>query len=338
MSSNLEPQPVGEHEVLSVDQLVKEYKVRAHLEGRVLRAVDDVTLTLEAGETLGVVGESGSGKTTLGRLIAGTLAPTSGRVITRRAPTENAPAARTTSAKAGGSANVQMVFQNPVESLNPRWTVARSVAEPLIRTRAAEREVAVAQALETVGLTTTHARRLPHQLSGGQQQRACIARAIIGHPSLVILDEAVSGLDVVLQQDVLALLADVQERTGMSYLFISHDLSAVTKISSRIVVMYLGKVVESAPARGAETATSFLHPYSVALHSAELHWTPDGGRPTPILLPGEPPSGIAKVSGCRFASRCPIAVDRCTEAEPPLIEHTTGHAVACYRAGELSDA
>ena len=309
--------------ILRVDNVAKEYKLRVNGARRTIRAVDDVSFTCGPGETIGLVGESGSGKTTLGRMVAGLISPTLGNVITVPRSEMSASA-------------VQMVYQNPAESLDPRWRIETSVGEPLISVKGDARRAAVAEALDAVGLSPDLAQRRPHELSGGQQQRACIARAVIGDPSVIVLDEAVSGLDVVLQRDVLALLRKLQSRTGTSYLFISHDLTVVAAISSRILVMYLGRVVEAVPL--AELGGPFLHPYSVVLHAAQLKPTAEGGRPAPMVITGEPPSGMDKTVGCRFAPRCPLADDQCRREEPPLTDRGNGRLVACYHSGELSDA
>jgi len=196
-----------------------------------------------------------------------------------------------------------------------------------------ERREAIHTALAGVGLTADHARKYPHELSGGQQQRACIARALIASPSVVVLDEAVSSLDVLLQREVLALLVELQANTGVAYVFISHDFAAVAALSTRVLVMYLGRVVEALPAY--ELSQALLHPYSIALQSAQLRPRPDGTRAKPIILRGDPPSAIGKIQGCRFASRCPLADDRCRKEEPTLTEFTANHLAACYYPGAL---
>lgn len=322
--------------ILRVDGVVKEYRLRVNGSHKTIRAVDDVSFACSPSETIGIVGESGSGKTTLGRIVAALISPTSGSVeANSRSDVENSVTQSVSQARRRPR-TVQMVYQNPAESLNPRWKIESSVAEPLIGVSGSARRAAVTDALEAVGLSMGIAQRHPHQLSGGQQQRACIARAVIGNPSVIVLDEAVSGLDVVLQREVLILLRELQSRTQTSYLFISHDLSAVAAISTRILVMYLGRVVESVPT--AELNKPYLHPYSVVLHSAQLRPMAEGERPAPIVIAGEPPSGINKVEGCRFAPRCPLADDRCRLSDPPLLDHGNGHLVACYHPGELVDA
>jgi oligopeptide/dipeptide ABC transporter ATP-binding protein len=313
--------------LLSVEGVVKDYHVRGQGADRRLRAVDGVSFSCDRGETVGIVGESGCGKTTLGRLVAGLIRPTAGAVVVRSLAQDGL------SSRRAERSSVQMVYQSPVESLDPRMRIAASVAEPLGHVRRSERRQLVLSALAAVALADEHARKYPHELSGGQQQRACIARALIGSPSVVVLDEAVSNLDVLLQQEVLALLVELQAGTGVAYVFISHDFAAVAALSKRVMVMYLGRVVEVLPAQ--EPTGVLLHPYSVALQSAQLRPRPDGTRRKPIILTGDPPSAIEEIQGCRFATRCPLADERCRAAEPPLTEYEPDHFAACYYPGML---
>lgn len=314
--------------VLTVENVVKEFRVRGGARGQKLRAVDGISFSCRAGETIGIVGESGCGKTTLGRMIAGLIEPTSGSVIVAAPDEKSAHGAR--------QASVQMVYQNPAESLDPRWRIASSVGEPLIGVPRNERETMITHALQSVGLGGDFTTRRPHQLSGGQQQRACIARAIVAAPSVIVLDEAVSGLDALLQRDILTLLVELQARTRAAYVFISHDLRAVRAISSRLVVMYHGRVVESASS--AHIDTDLLHPYAVALHSAQLGGVHDGVPGSkPIVVKGEPPSAVELITGCAFAPRCPLADARCREETPELEDAGDGHLVACHHPGELSE-
>jgi peptide/nickel transport system ATP-binding protein/oligopeptide transport system ATP-binding protein len=313
--------------LLSVDGVVKDYRVRRQSEEHRLRAVDEVTFRCERAETVGIVGESGCGKTTVGRLVAGLIRPTAGTVVVRSVSDTG------TSVPASTSAGVQMVYQSPLESLDRRMRIGSSVGEPLRHVARSARREAINRALADVGLTEEHARKYPHELSGGQQQRACIARALIASPSVVVLDEAVSNLDVLLQREVLALLLGLQADSGVAYIFISHDFATVAAVSTRVLVMYLGRVVEVLPAY--ELSQALLHPYSTALQSSQLRPRPDGTRAKPIILKGDPPSAIGRIQGCRFASRCPLADDRCRREEPPLTEYTANHLAACYYPGAL---
>jgi oligopeptide/dipeptide ABC transporter ATP-binding protein len=314
--------------VLQVDGVTKLFRLRGGGRSKFLRATDGVSVAAAAGTTVGIVGESGCGKTTLGRMVAGLVSPTAGTVRVRRGAGGELvnPAVR--------RGLVQMIYQNPADSLDPRLRVSTSVAEPLIKLPGPQREAAVDQALSAVGMSG-YRDRYPHELSGGQQQRVCIARAIVAAPSVIVLDEAVSALDVLLQIEVLALLAEVQARTETTYLFISHDLAAVRAISDYILVMYLGRVVEVIP-RESYTGDP-LHPYTMALSSAELGGFGREERQR-IVLRGEPPSAAQEHTGCRFASRCPAAEPRCSAGEPGLVDAGGGHFVACYLPGVLSNA
>ena len=309
--------------------MVKEFRLGRGRSAQKMRAVDDVSLTCAHGETIGVVGESGCGKTTLGRIVARFVKPTSGSVTIT--PPAEGKLSRA-DARAAMSA-VQMVYQNPAESLDPRWKIATSVAEPLHGVARAERRSAAIDALESVGLSAAIGERYPHQLSGGQQQRACIARAVIGGSRLIVLDEATSGLDVVRQQEILLVLRNLQVRRGVSYLFISHDLPVVIAMSHRIVVIYLGRIVETWTPN---LNQRFLHPYSVALHAAQLG-RKSGGRQKEIVLSSELVGAGEPTLGCRFAPRCPIARERCRREDPPLAAQPNGEAVACFYPGELHD-
>jgi oligopeptide/dipeptide ABC transporter ATP-binding protein len=316
--------------LLEVQGAVKHFRIRPEggRPGGLLRAVDGVSLHLAAGETLGVVGESGCGKSTLARLIVGLLPPDAGTVSLRGGDIW-APGA----AGRERRRQSQMVFQNPAGSMNPRRTVGASVAEPLVAraVRSAEADVEVERMLRLVGLNPKMASRMPHEMSGGQQQRASIARALIARPALVVHDEAVASLDISLQAQILNLLVELQETLGTSYVFISHDLAAVQAISHRVIVMYLGEIVETAPAR--TFAERPLHPYAIALRNSTL-------MPDPVLersrsrsvLRGDVPSPMNPPSGCRFRTRCPQAMARCAEESPRLRDAGSGHMVACHLA------
>jgi oligopeptide/dipeptide ABC transporter ATP-binding protein len=319
------------HALLQLTDVVKYFTVRQGLlaANHTVHAVDGVTLNIFEGETLGVVGESGCGKSTLARVVVGLLRPDSGSV-----ELDGTDIHAGDSAAAMARRKLQMVFQDPAGSLNPRLSVLDSVAEPLHARGMRKTDARVFEALDFVGLKPEYAHRLPHQLSGGQQQRACIARALISEARVVVHDEAVSALDISLQAQVLNLLRDLQDRLGLTYVFISHDLATVQTISTRIAVMYLGKVVELSPASGFHERP--LHPYSVALRSAVPvpHPAVERARAR-ILLRGDVPSPLAPPSGCRFNTRCPLAQDICRESEPPLTEHAPGHWAACHFAGRF---
>ena len=313
--------------VLQVDGVTKLFHSRGR-RAAVVRATDGVSISAGVSTTVGVVGESGCGKTPLGRMVAGLVQPTEGTVrVWRRVVGEFVdPAVE--------RGLVQMIYQDPTESLDPRLRVDVSVSEPLLSVPRSERAARVEQALESVGIANL-ARRYPHELSGGQQQRACIARAMVAEPSVVVLDEAVSALDVLLQVEVLALLQSIQADTRATFLFISHDLAAVRVVADYILVMYLGRIMEVIPRE--EYATDPLHPYTVALQSAELSQgnLTQGRR---IILKGDPPSNTQKYPGCRFASRCPAVMTKCLVAEPDLVVVGGGRSVACYYPGILSDS
>ncbi|WP_281070690.1 ABC transporter ATP-binding protein [Oceaniglobus trochenteri] len=292
----------------------------------VLRAVDGVSLTIRRGETLGLVGESGCGKSTLARTLIRLYRPTGGRILfdgqdITTLPDRDMQAVRR---------RMQMIFQDPYASLNGRMSVADLVAEPLeiagIGTRASRRDT-VAGLLERVGLGPEHAGRYPHEFSGGQRQRIGIARAIALDPDLVICDEPISALDVSIQAQVVNMLEDLQAERGLTYLFITHDLSMVRHISTRIGVMYLGRIVELAA--NAQLYERPRHPYTRALLASIPVADPGARRPaTPMR--GEIPSPLNIPSGCRFRGRCPLATDLCAAQEPALQDAGDGHLVACH--------
>jgi oligopeptide/dipeptide ABC transporter ATP-binding protein len=314
--------------MLEVQGALKHFRIRpgGGRPGGLLRAVDGVSLRLGGGETLGVVGESGCGKSTLARLIVGLLAPDEGSIRFRGGDIWEPGAAGRARRR-----NFQMVFQNPAGSMNPRRSVGASVAEPLWARGIRATDQEVERMLRLVGLSPKMASRMPHEMSGGQQQRASIARALIAKPALVVHDEAVASLDISLQAQILNLLVELQETMGTSYLFISHDLAAVQAISHRVVVMYLGEIVETATA--ADFAGRPLHPYSVALRNATLMPDPVLERSrSKIVLRGDVPSPMNPPSGCRFRTRCPQAAARCAEEAPALRDAGAGHLVACHFA------
>ena len=314
--------------LLDVRALTKRFPVRRGRDSWV-HAVDDVSFSIRAGECVGLVGESGCGKSTLVRLITRLLDHDDGRILFDGHDIGVVPAARFASVPA--RARIQMVFQDPADGLNPRFTAFDAIGDPLRRLgglrrgRLADR---VHELADLVRLPRELLGRFPHQLSGGQQQRVGIARAIALEPCLLVLDEPTSALDVSVQAMILHLLADLRERLGMSYLFVSHDLNLVRLLSDRILVMYLGKLVESGPA--GEVFDRPGHPYTRALLSAVPSPDP-AARRARIRLPGEVRSPIDPApSACRFHGRCPEGFARCAEAEPPLFPVADDHVAACH--------
>lgn len=309
--------------LLEVDHLKKYFKTPKG----VLHAVDDVTFTIEPGKTLGVVGESGCGKSTMGRAILRLLEPTGGAV--RFDGTDVSKLSR--GEMRHMRTQMQIIFQDPFSSLDPRKSVSQTISEPirlhgLIRDpkKRAER---VLELMETVGLSERLANSYPHELDGGRRQRIGIARALAVNPRFIVCDEPVSALDVSIQAQILNLMKDLQEKIGLTYLFITHDLSVVNHFSDDIMVMYLGRMVEKAPA---ETLfANPTHPYAQALLSA-IPVPRLGGAKKRILLTGEITSPINPPAACRFANRCPHATDRCRQEEPPLQEIEPGHFVSCF--------
>jgi oligopeptide/dipeptide ABC transporter ATP-binding protein len=308
--------------------LSKHFPARRGLFGAdrgVVRAVDDITFSIDSGKTLGVVGESGCGKTTTAKLVLGLEEPTSGAILFEgRDLTELDKAGRRHYRK-----SVQAVFQDPYASLNPRMRISAIIAEPLTTNeKGSPGEVRrrMLEQLDLVGLPERSADLFPHEFSGGQRQRIAIARALVLSPRLVVLDEPVSALDVSIRAQILNLLRDLQARLGLSYLFIAHDLAAVAHMSHEIVVMYLGKIVESGDAR--TLAHSALHPYTKALFSAALPSHPDE-RHEELVVAGEVPSPLNPPSGCHFHPRCPHAMPRCAQ-EVPTLTRVEGRMVACH--------
>ncbi len=326
----------GPGDALAVmDRVVKHFAVRGPrrvgAEREFVHALDDVSIEVRRGETLGIVGESGSGKSTLARCLLGLHRVTSGRVvidghdITALSPRRMRPLRR----------EMQMVFQDPYGALNPRRRVGSIIADPLaIHTRAsrAERRRRVQELMDLVGLNPEHYNRFPNEFSGGQRQRIGIARALAMRPKLVVCDEPVSALDVSIQAQILNLLADLQGELGLTYVFIAHDLSVIRHVSDRVEVMYLGKVVERGPV--SDLYRSPRHPYTAALLAAIPVPDPDYvDQKRRVVLRGDLPSPIHPPKGCRFSSRCPRATDRCRVEEPalePRFGDPPGHEAACH--------
>jgi oligopeptide/dipeptide ABC transporter ATP-binding protein len=291
----------------------------------VVRAVDGVSFSIDGGKTLGVVGESGCGKTTTARMVLGLETPTGGALRFDGRDLANLDA----SGRRHYRKSVQAVFQDPFASLSPRMRISAIIAEPLVTNEAvtpAEVRRRVLGLLDLVGLPERSAELFPHEFSGGQRQRIAIARALAVSPKLVVLDEPVSALDVSIRAQILNLLRDLQDRLGLSYLFIAHDLAAVAHMSHEIVVMYLGKIVESGEARA--LAHRPKHPYTEALFSAALPDHPEERRDQ-VVLAGEVPSPLNPPSGCRFHPRCPHAMPRCA-LEAPTLAPVDGRLVACH--------
>jgi len=326
----MSPSPTTNGTLVSVQSLVKHFPTD---EGP-LRAVDSVTFDIFRGETLGLVGESGCGKSTAGRCILRLIEPTSGDVTFE---------SRDVTAMTKGELRVwrreaQIIFQDPAASLNPRMKIGDAIAEPLVIHKIGtkqERRERVAWLLGKVGLDPDYINRYSHEFSGGQLQRIGVARALALNPKLIVADEPVSALDVSVQAQVVNLLQDLQEEFGLTYLFISHGLAVVEHISTRVAVMYLGRIVEIATA--ANLYANPLHPYTIALLSAILVPDPKEKRDR-IILKGDVPTARNPPSGCRFRTRCPMAIDECAQVDPELREISPGHAAACIRVDGYASA
>ena len=316
--------------LLEVRDLTKHFAVRKGLFGRTtghVRAVDGVSFTIDRGETLGLVGESGCGKSTTGKTLLKLLEPDGGSILFDGADITRFDRRRMAAVRR----DLQVIFQDPYSSINPRATAGGYVGEPLrIHGMAKGREALarVAELFRHVGLRPEHMRRYPHEFSGGQRQRLAVARALSLNPRLIVADEAVSALDVSIQASVINLLKDLQQELGLAYLFIAHDIGVVEHISHRVAVMYLGKLVELADRR--TLFTSPQHPYTQALLSAVPIPNPRLRRGQRLLLKGDVPSPINPPPGCRFHTRCPFAEDRCRVEEPKLRELSPGQHAACH--------
>jgi oligopeptide transport system ATP-binding protein len=319
---------VNSKPVLTVVDLVKHFPVRRS--SKVVHAVNGVNFTIGLGETLGLVGESGSGKTTVGRCILRLVEPTSGHIVFKDQDLTTLQGSNLQ--KLRGS--IQMVFQEPYESLNPRYTSRAIVEENLelagISSRK-DRQRRVMEVLELVRLPANVAKTYPHELTAGEQQRLSIARALSTRPDLVVLDEPTSALDITVRGEIIRLLQDLQKQTGVSLLFISHDLTAVKEISHRVAIMYLGEIVEVASTN--EIFSRQLHPYSVALLASVLFPDPTAELGA-VKIAGEIPSPVDLPSGCHLHPRCPYAISRCETEWPPL-RTVANRQVACHRAEEI---
>lgn len=318
--------------LLEINNLKKYFLIKGEKAGRnMLRAVDDITLDIYQGETLGLVGESGSGKTTAGRTILRLYEPTAGQIIYAGKDITKAqmqPYRR----------KMQYIFQDPYASLNPRMTVGDIVGEPIdihhLASSKSDRKDRIAQLLDQVGLNSEQATRYPHEFSGGQRQRIGIARALAVQPEFIVCDEPVSALDVSIQAQIINMLEKLQRDMGLTYLFIAHDLAVVKHISQRIGVMYLGKIVEITDTN--ELHAHPVHPYTRALLSAIPAFDPKINRARKrIILEGEIPNALTPPNGCVFSTRCPYAKDICSQQAPELKDVSTGHKVACHFASQF---
>ena len=320
--------------LLRVDNLKKHFTVTRA--GQVLRAVDGVSLELRSGETIGIVGESGCGKSTLGRAIVGIHKVTSGSITFDVDGHELDAGTRNAAERRVLHRTTTMVFQDPASSLNPRKDIRFSVGEPLMLTEKLSGEKLtrrVGDLLEAVGLPSSYMERFPHAFSGGQRQRVALARALAVGPRLIVADEAVSALDVSVQAQIVNLFLRLQRERGIAFLFISHDLKIVRHVSDRVLVMYLGRVVEQGDP--SEICIRPRHPYTEALLSA-VPMLSANSRSGRVILKGDPPSPLSPPSGCPFRNRCQYAIGRCAEEMPVLRSIAQDQDVACHRAEELS--
>ena len=318
--------------LLEIQNLKKYFLIKGEKAGRnLLRAVDDVTIDIYKGETLGLVGESGSGKTTAGRTILRLYEPTEGKILyngTDITKVNMKPYRR----------KMQYIFQDPYASLNPRMTVGDIVGEPIdihhLASSKGDRKERIAQLLDHVGLNSEQATRYPHEFSGGQRQRIGIARSLAVEPEFIVCDEPVSALDVSIQAQIINMLEKLQHDMGLTYLFIAHDLAVVKHISQRIGVMYLGKIVEITDTR--ELHAHPIHPYTRALLSAIPAFDPKINRERKrIILEGEIPNPLTPPKGCVFSTRCPYAKEICAQQPPELKDVSSGHKVACHFSSDF---
>ena len=325
---------MSEQPLVEVKNLKEYFNVNVGMfKSKPLKAVDDVSFSIKKGETLGLVGESGCGKTTVGRTLLHLYKPTGGEIIFDGKPVKTKSEIKEFRKKA------TMVFQDPYSSLNPRMTVSDIIGEPLdihgMYSGREERRERVLELMDQVGLNSEHASRYAHEFSGGQRQRIGIARALALKPEFIVCDEPVSALDVSIQAQVINMFDELQDKMGLTYLFIAHDILVVRHISDRIAVMYLGKMVELADA--GEIYDSPLHPYTKSLMSAVPQPDPKVARANKrIVLSGDIPSPLNAPSGCPFRTRCAYAQDKCAQAMPEFKEVATGHFVACHRVDEIN--
>jgi len=332
--------PTQHNDLIDIQGLKKYFPIEKGFFKRVtghVKAVDDVSFAIKQGETFGLVGESGCGKTTLGRCVLRAVEPTGGTVILHAENDRTVDVTRLGRAELRGiRKDVQMIFQDPYSSLDPRMTVYDIISEPVYYggiARGRELDERVKDIADKVGLNIAHLKRYPHAFSGGQRQRIGIARALVTHPKFVVADEAVSALDVSIQAQILNLMQDLQQELRLTYLFISHDLSVVEHITQRVAIMYVGKMVELAPTKRLYAAPK--HPYTAALLSAVPK--PDPHRKMErIVLGGEVPNPANPPAGCYFHPRCGYAKEVCREQAPALTAIDTEHYAACHFAGDLS--
>ena len=316
--------------LLQINHITKTYNVNSSFKRKKQTVLNDISLSLNKGDSIALIGESGCGKSTLGKIIAGLLQPDSGEIMWKQTAIQNlSPRKRKALRK-----DIQMIYQNSTSTFHPLQSIGTSIAEPLLNYKLctkAQAKKQVTECMEQVGLSESFYQRLPKELSGGQRQRANIARGIILHPQLIVCDEVVSSLDFSLRTQILNLLNDLKKQYHLSYLFISHDLSVVKHISDRVAVMYLGSIVEIAEKN--ELFSNPLHPYTQALLSAIPIPDVDAERKQ-IYLEGEVPSPLNPPSGCRFHTRCQYASQKCRELRPELNDIGNGHCIACHCAGK----